>query len=764
MNRSLAAVAGTVAGLIAVHAAAAVPESGRVLVSHSRGLKIEASCPGPGIFRIAVQAADPATPGADADGLVSDDGSWMRVDRKTGLLSAGRKGDAQSAPVWAGSITPLNAFGRSATPGLAVVWQASNDEVIWGLGERFDNLNQNGRRVDMWLVDEPGQGRDGHHTYYVTPVLYSTKGYGMFADDNPEAVFDLNSTGDGFHRYHRAGRSGVFYVVLADLPDKLIEKRAQIHGPYRTVPDWAWGPWISRNSYNKQSEAMEAIQGMLDRNIPVAAIVQEAWKGQNAKGDFNNFNRKGWPDVKGFLSFCRAHDIKNILWQVPILHPESPEYKIAAEKGYFVKKTDGTVSFRLNWLKGYANIDFTNPDAVKFWQDLMRPVLRMGIHGFKADDGEDIKPDDVFFDGRRGWQMHNEYSTLYGRALTELLDQEKIDGMLWARSGSLGNEKTPALWAGDQFATWAQMRSLLPAGLSSSVSGMPFWGHDIGGYIDNPSPELYIRWVQFGAFSPLMQYHGQLKREPWEFGDQAVTTYRKLAHIRMNLRPTLIDLGRQAAEKGLPIMRPMLLEFPNDIRFLHEETQYMLGPDLLVAPVVVEGVTGRKVKFPAGTWQHLLYPVAFDGPSEIEVPISLDTAPVFVRQGAKLSVELREGVELGTWSKDLPIRKLVFGPERALMRNLKVPLSLEGRGVSSKLSFDVLRGVENVVFRSHAEGAGGMVVPLEAKNGRIVLDMQDAFAQVETPITYAYHITCGDGAGGSNVLFEGVMKFRPSAR
>jgi alpha-D-xyloside xylohydrolase len=177
-----------------------------------------------------------------------------------------------------------------------------------------------------------------------------------------------------------------------------------------------------------------------------------------------------------------------------------------------------------------------------------------------------------------------------------------------------------------------------------------------------PTTELYIRWAQFGTFSPIMQYHGQTPREPWAFGPEAEQAFKFLARLRMNLRPMLKALGDEAAKTGLPIMRPMILEFPDDARFLNEDTQYMLGPDLLVAPVIEQGAKRRTVKFPKGTWRHLLERTEFEGPSEADVPVDLMTPAVFVRDGASLQVELEKDAKLGTWRKGAPARTLTFGP------------------------------------------------------------------------------------------------------
>jgi len=266
--------------------------------------------------------------------------------------------------------------------------------------------------------------------------------------------------------------------------------------------------------------------------------------------------------------------------------------------------------------------------------------------------------------------------------------------MLWARSGSLGLRNYPALWAGDQGATWSQLRTIIPAGLSTGISGMPYWGHDIGGYFGSCTPELYVRWAQLGTLSPLMQYHGIEAREPWTFGPVADEAYAMLARLRMNLVPTLMALGDDAAETGLPIMRPVWMHFPDDDRFRGDDSQFLLGEDLLVAPVMEEGATGRVVRFPEGTWHHALAPIAFDGPADVAVPVGMVDAPLFVRGGTELAVQLDEGQALGTWSPDAATRTLAFDDGRAVVRNLEAPLVGNPLGRETRLRFGLVGGVD----------------------------------------------------------------------
>ncbi len=568
----------------------------------------------------------------------------------------------KSGKQWIARIRKLETYGRADVPGIEVAWRATDYEALYGLGERFDALNVAGRKIGMWIVDEPGQG-DGSASYFVTPVIYSSAGYGFFAFNNPEGDFDLNSNGDGWHRYRFTGNSIYFWVTFGPDVPSMIQSRYDVMFGDNLVgrdpaPDWAYAPWISKNSYETQAEAEAVMDKMQALRLPFGVIVLEAWKGPSETGEFNRFDRARWPDVEGFFARCKRENVKVVLWQVPILHPSSPWFAQAKEQGFLVLDPEGNVSLREEWLAGFANIDFTNDRAIEFYKQMMRPVVELGVAGFKADDGEAIKPTDVMSNGRRGWDGHNLYSTVYNQATYQLVGS---DGMIWARSGSTHIEESPGLWAGDQGAEWSQMRRLIPAGLSTGISGMPFWGHDIGGYYGHCTPELYIRWLQFGALSPFMQFHGIEPREPWHFGEEAIVAYRKLAALRATIRPLLEDLGREAARTGMPIMRPMFF-----VTGKHDGAavpdQYMLGSDMLVAPVMREGATGRIVHFPDGQWRHALSAMVFEGPGEYSVPIGMVDAPLFVRVGSAA----QQVVFADAQSSELPMVRNVQAPLRGL--------------------------------------------------------------------------------------------------
>ncbi|MBV9545367.1 MAG: glycoside hydrolase family 31 protein [Chloroflexi bacterium] len=273
-----------------------------------------------------------------------------------------------------------------------------------------------------------------------------------------------------------------------------------------------------------------------------------------------------------------------------------------------------------------------------WWQSQLRRLLDMGVRGFKTDFGEQIPADAVFSDGRTGAELHNSYPVLYNRATWEVV--REYDGILLGRSGWAGSQAYPAVWAGDQtsdFSPWNGLPTAIVAGQSAGWSGFPYWGSDVGGYFGAPDDEVFVRWTQFAALTPIMESHGLGVREPWLFAPSTLETYRAFAALHARLAPYTQSAASEAFRTGLPIMRAMALSFPElpDIHQDWVQYQYLYGPDLLVAPVYSWG-RRRQVLFPPGEWIDFFSGARYAGPSTVEVPARLESLPLFVRAGTLL--------------------------------------------------------------------------------------------------------------------------------
>jgi alpha-D-xyloside xylohydrolase len=281
-------------------------------------------------------------------------------------------------------------------------------------------------------------------------------------------------------------------------------------------------------------------------------------------------------------------------------------------------------------------VDFTNRAAKEWWKDHLKALLRDGASVFKPDYGERVPEDCIFHNGKSGAEMHNLYLFLYNQAVSEATKEATGRDAIWGRSGYIGSQRFPGTWAGDTQTTWRAMRCCLRGGLSAGLTGFSFWSHDIGGFVGpKPSPELYVRWAQWGLLSPLSRFHGTTPREPWEYGPEAERIVAKYCRLRYSLNPYLLACAQESCRTGVPIMRHMALEFPDEPGAYALDEQYMLGPDLLVAPVLVEGARTRRAYLPAGVWTELQHPLrVYDGGRFVALDAPLDEVPVLVREGA----------------------------------------------------------------------------------------------------------------------------------
>jgi alpha-D-xyloside xylohydrolase len=341
------------------------------------------------------------------------------------------------------------------------------------------------------------------------------------------------------------------------------------------------------------------------------------------------------------------------LWEHPYISVESELFAVGKEKGYFVRRPDGEVyaidyglslspkpdgrvrlaAGRDSWNAPAAMVDFTNPEAVLWYKDLHRPLLRMGVDAFKTDFGEDIPADAVFANGQTGATMHNLYPLLYNRAVFEVTQEEKGYGVVWARSGFAGSQLYPLVWSGDPAADFQSLASTVRGGLSAGLSGLPFWSSDIGGYRGAPPAELYVRWAQFGFFCSHSRMHGDSPREPWVFGEEAAAIVRRYALLRYELFPYIYSAAFEAGLEGLPIIRALPLVFPDDPNVFDKDFEYMFGPWFLVAPVVEPGGK-REVYLPEGVWFDYWTGETLVGPRNLSLLVPLDVLPLYVRGGA----------------------------------------------------------------------------------------------------------------------------------
>lgn len=551
----------------------------------------------------------------------------------------------------------------------------------YGMGEKFDSLNQKGHHVVNQVTEK--FCFQGDKTYDPAPFFWTDTGFGLYVDTCKTSEFDFRE--DGIH---------VILPEEADLvlfegkPKSILREYMSLFGPAMLPPEWALGIWVSANRWNKQEDVEELLEKLSAYDFPASVIVLEAWSdeatfyiwnGASYKpkpdgspfslADFD-FSGSPWPNPAGMIRQVHAAGKKLLLWQAPVykqLEPvEKPnrqnaaDWKEAIDKGFCVHLSDGT-PYHIpegKWFPGSMVPDFSNPAARESWFGKRQYLLDMGIDGFKTDGGEFIhSPDAHFFDGSSGQEGVNRYPRDYTQSYRDFIGNERV---LFSRAGFSGQHTVPCHWGGDQQSQNCELASVLKAGLSAAASGILFWGFDIAGFAGPlPSLDLYRRATQLACFCPIMQWHsepdggqfrelmpgaeGNNERSPWNMAQvydapEFLDEIRYWHKLHERLRPYLWRTAQICVKESKPIMRPLVYEWPEDANVLCCQDEYLLGDDLLIAPLLKENVHSRRVYLPSGTWTNFFSGEVYEGGQQILVD-SGDKLPVFSRNGFQLKNE-----------------------------------------------------------------------------------------------------------------------------
>lgn len=531
-----------------------------------------------------------------------------------------------------GSIEPFLSF------------RIRNDERLFGLGEKWNRVEKTGSRATVWASDTCGSNTTDL-SYKSLPLLFSTRGWGLMLHSTWRSFWEIGCWSYTAGSCLTEEPKLEAFLFLDPTLKGLIGLYTELTGRPPLPPLWALGTWMSRCMYEKQSEAEEVMDRLRKERIPCDVIHLDPlwmkthyyWKIGVDACDFVR-NEAGFPDLPGLWRRWAENGFATCLWVNPYLPEGSPIYAEAAERGYLLKRVGGGLA-RLSHGEPVGMVDFTNREARRWWKNHLRKQLREGAAVLKPDYGDRVPEDALAADGRTGREIHNLYLFLFAQVCFEAALEERGEGFVWRRAGFLGAQRYPGTWAGDTQVTWEALRCCLRGGLSASLSGEAFWASDIGGFVGPaPAPDLYIRWAQLGFLSGLTRFHGTTPREPWHYGEEAVEAVRRYSNLRYSLIPYLMGAALEANRYGWPLMRPMILEFPDEPGVETIEDQYLLGSEILVAPVLLPGATRRAVYFPAGEWRHLeIESMAFHGPRYHWVEAPLERLPVFVRQGAVLA-------------------------------------------------------------------------------------------------------------------------------
>ncbi|AVH60749.1 MULTISPECIES: alpha-xylosidase [Streptomyces] len=562
-------------------------------------------------------------------------------------------------------------------------------ELVYGLGERFTPFVKNGQTVDIWQADG---GTASEQAYKNVPFHLTNRGYGVFVNHPGKVSYEIGSEAVGRVQFSVEDQSLEYFVVHGPTPKEILDRYTALTGRPALPPAWSFGLWLSTSfttSYDEET-VNRFVRGMAERDIPLGVFHFDCfWMREYQWCDFV-WDPDVFPDPEGMLRRLKdEHDLRISVWINPYIAQKSPLFAEAKRHGYLVRRAGGDVWQWDLWQAGMALVDFTNPDARQWYADKLRVLAAQGVDCFKTDFGERIPTDVVWHDGSDPERMHNYYTQLYNETVFDVLTEARGAGeaVLFARSATAGGQQFPVHWGGDCESHFGAMAESLRGGLSLGLSGFGFWSHDIGGFEGTPTPEVFKRWVQFGLLSSHSRLHGSKSyRVPWDYDDEAVAVTRDFTRLKHRLMPYLYRAARQAAEHGTPVMRAMVLEFPDDPACHTLDRQYILGDDLLVAPVFsAEGEVEYYV--PAGTWTHLLSGERIQGPGWRRERYGFDSLPLLARPGSVIPFGASDDSAVYDWADGVTLR--VHAP---------------ADGVSTLTTIPATDGSADAVFRTRRDG------------------------------------------------------------
>ena len=565
--------------------------------------------------------------------LVIDKENWsMRYERDGKLLTkSGAKDLSYIKTDWKGFAYDRGEDDAYMCQQLGL----SVGELIYGLGEKFTPFVKNGQSVEIWNEDG---GTSTEQSYKSIPFYLSSKGYGVFVNHPDRVEFEIATEQVSKAAFSVKGEYLDYFLIDGPSMKEAIMRYTDITGKPALPAQWTFGLWLSTSFTTDYDEktVMSFINGMEDRGIPLSVFHFDCcWMREFHWTDFV-WDERVFPDPEGMLSRIKAKGIKICVWINPYIGQESVLFDEGAEKGYFLKRPNGDVWQWDMWQPGIAIVDFTNPDAVKWYQQKLEMLADMGVDCFKTDFGERIPTNVVYFNGADPEKMHNYYTYLYNKAVYEVLEKKKgrEEAVLFARSATAGGQKFPVHWGGDCWSDYVSMAESLRGGLSLTSSGFGFWSHDIGGFESQSTPDVYKRWAAFGLLSTHSRLHGSTSyRVPWAYDEEAVDVLRFFTKLKLSLMPYLYSSAVITSRTGVPMMRSMILEFEKDLNCRYLDRQYMLGDRLLVAPIFNEEGTAQYY-LPEGTWTNYLTGEKTEGGCWREESHGYLSIPLWVRENS----------------------------------------------------------------------------------------------------------------------------------
>ena len=544
------------------------------------------------------------------------------------------------------TFTPLLPFSfvRRASDystSMAVVFTLSPDEKIFGCGESFTEFNKRGQKVVLWTDD--ANGTQNETMYKPVPFFISSRGYGVFMHTSSPVTCDFGKYYGGAMSLLLGDDEADIFIFLGE-PKEILNEYTSLTGKAAMPPLWSFGFWMSRITYFSEAEGREVAKKLRGNRIPCDVIhFDTGWFETDWRSDYQ-FSKTRFKNPEKMMSDFNKMGFHTSLWQLPYFVPKNSLFPEIIEKGLFVKDRKGNLPYE------DAVLDFSNPAAVQWIQDKIAGLLEQGVSVIKADFGEAAPPDGLYYSGRTGFYEHNLYPLRYNKAIAEVTRKVTGETIIWGRSAWAGSQRYPVHWGGDPANTNTAMAATLRAGLSIGLSGFTFWSHDIGGFVSRKPESLYRRWTPFGMLTSHTRSHGAPPTEPWEYGEDFMNAFRKADEMRYRLMPYIYAQAKDCAERGLPMLRALLIEYPDDPGSWLIDDEYLFGSDLLVSPLL-EDTKERDVYLPPGKWIDYQTGMPYSGGwhSIAAGPIPI---VVMVREGSVIPhIELAQSTLYMNWSE-----------------------------------------------------------------------------------------------------------------
>ncbi len=509
-------------------------------------------------------------------------------------------------------------------------------ELVYGMGERFTPFVKNGQSVDIWNADG---GTSTEQSYKNIPFFLTNRGYGVFVNHPEKVSFEVGTEMVTKTEFSVEGGVLDYFFINGPSMKEVLTRYTDLTGKPSLPAPWTFGLWLSTSFTTNYDEktVMSFVDGMLDRGIPLRTFHFDCfWMKEFHWSDFI-WDSRVFPDPEGMLKRIKDKGLKICVWINSYIAQESRLFDEGAKKGYFIKRTNGQVWQWDMWQPGMALVDFTNPAAYKWFQNRLEELLDMGVDCFKTDFGERIPSEDVvYYDHSDPKKMHNYYTYLYNKCVYELLErkQGKGNAVLFARSATAGGQKFPVHWGGDCWSDYESMEESLRGGLSLLMSGFGYWAHDIGGFESTSTADVYKRWVAFGLLSSHSRLHGSSSyRVPWAYDEEAVDVVRFFTKLKARLMPYIYKTSVDTSVSGIPTMRSMVLEYTRDKTCHYVDKQYMLGDNLLVAPIFNDESLAEYY-LPEGTWTNFFTGEVKTGPAWVTETHGYTSIPLMVKENS----------------------------------------------------------------------------------------------------------------------------------